>query len=170
MLILLADYLSKFDSGFQVFQYLTLRGILSVVTALALSLFLGPFFIRKLNYYQVEQIVREDGPDSHFKKSGTPTMGGGLILVAISFSTLLWANLTNTFVWLALIVTLAFGAIGWVDDYRKVLKKDSRGLSAWWKYFWQSVFGFSAAIYLFYLGDSPADTQLYVPFFKDFAL
>ncbi len=170
MLILLADYLSKFDSGFQVFQYLTLRGILSVVTALALSLFLGPFFIRKLNYYQVEQTVRKDGPDSHFKKSGTPTMGGGLILVAISFSTLLWANLSNTFIWLALILTLAFGAIGWVDDYRKVLKKDSRGLSAWWKYFWQSVFGFSAAIYLFYLGDSPADTQLYVPFFKDFAL
>lgn len=141
MLLLLAEYLQQFHTGFGVFQYLTLRGILGVLTALALSLWLGPWMIRTLQIRQIGQAVRNDGPQSHLSKKGTPTMGGALILTAIAVSTLLWADLTNRYVWTVLAVTLLFGAIGWVDDYRKVIEKNSRGLPSRWKYFWQSVFG-----------------------------
>ncbi len=125
MLLLLAEYLQQFYKGFGVFQYLTLRGILSVLTALSLSLWLGPWMIRTLQIRQIGQAVRNDGPQSHLSKKGTPTMGGALILTAIAISTLLWADLSNRYVWVVLVVTLLFGAIGWVDDYRKVIEKNS---------------------------------------------
>ena len=119
MLLWLSDYLAEYISGFQVFQYLTFRGILGVMTALLISLLVGPYMIRRLNYHQIGQAVRDDGPETHLSKSGTPTMGGALILVAIGVSTLLWSDLTNVYVWLVLFVTAAFGAVGWVDDWRK---------------------------------------------------
>lgn len=167
MLMLLADYLSRYQSFFGVFQYLTLRGILAAATALLISLLVGPVMIRRLNHYQVGQTIRSDGPQTHLGKSGTPTMGGALILVAIAVSTLLWADLSNLYVWVALLVTGLFGAVGWVDDYRKVVARDSRGLPARWKYFWQSAIGLSAALFLYFVVDMPVTTQLYVPFFKD---
>ncbi|KGE03256.1 phospho-N-acetylmuramoyl-pentapeptide-transferase [Pseudohaliea rubra] len=170
MLLILTDYLSRFEAFFTVFQYLTLRGILAAGTALAISLLVGPTMIRRLNQYQIGQAVRSDGPETHLGKSGTPTMGGALILVAIAISTLLWADLGNAYVWVALLVTAAFGTVGWVDDYRKVVERDSRGLPARWKYLWQSVAGLAAAIYLYTAFDTPVTTQLYVPFLKDVVL
>lgn len=166
MLVWLAEYLEQFNNGFAVFQYLTLRGILGVLTALAISLMLGPWMIRRLNILQVGQTIREDGPESHLSKSGTPTMGGTLILAAIFISSLLWSDLSNRYVWVVLIVTFVFGAVGFVDDYRKVIEKDTRGLPARWKYFWQSVAGLGAAIYLYANAQTPAETQLIIPFFK----
>lgn len=170
MLLWLADYLSQFFSAFSVVQYLTLRGILSVLTALAISLLAGPILIRRLNQLQMGQAIRNDGPQSHLSKAGTPTMGGALILLAIFVSTLLWADLHNRYVWVVLGVTFSFGLIGWVDDYRKVVEKNPRGLPGRWKYFWQSIFGFIAAGVLFYTAQTPAETELIVPFFKNFAL
>ncbi len=169
MLLLLAEYLSQYERGFQVFQYLTLRGILATGTALAISLLVGPVMIRRLSYHQVGQAIRDDGPESHLSKAGTPTMGGALILVAIAVATLLWADLRTVSVWIVLLVTAVFGAVGWVDDYCKVVERDSRGLPARWKYFWQSVAGLAAALYLYFAFDTPVTTQLYLPFFKDFA-
>ncbi|SDU22262.1 phospho-N-acetylmuramoyl-pentapeptide-transferase [Halopseudomonas salegens] len=166
MLLWLAQYLQQFHSGFAVFQYLTLRGILGVLTALGLALFLGPWMIRTLQIRQIGQSVRNDGPQSHLSKKGTPTMGGALILVAIALSTLLWADLSNLYVWVVLGVTISFGAIGWVDDYRKVIEKNSRGLPSRWKYLWQSVFGLIAAIVLYWSASTPVETTLIVPFFK----
>jgi phospho-N-acetylmuramoyl-pentapeptide-transferase len=170
MLLWLADYLSQFFSAFSVVQYLTLRGILSVLTALTISLFAGPILIRRLNQLQMGQAIRNDGPQSHLSKAGTPTMGGALILLAIFISTLFWADLHNRYVWVVLGVTFSFGLIGWVDDYRKVVEKNPRGLPGRWKYFWQSIFGFIAAFVLFYTAQTPAETELIVPFFKNFAL
>ncbi|MCF7981372.1 MAG: phospho-N-acetylmuramoyl-pentapeptide-transferase [Pseudomonadales bacterium] len=170
MLLSLAEYLSQYERFFAVFQYLTLRGILGVMTALAISLMVGPVMIRRLSHYQIGQAVRDDGPQSHLSKVGTPTMGGALILVAILISTLLWADLRSRYVWTVLGVTLIFGAVGWVDDYRKVVEKNSRGLPARWKYFWQSVGGLSAALFLYFTAVSPLETVLIVPFFKDVAL
>ena len=170
MLLLLADWLSEYFKVFKVFQYLTFRGILGVLTALAITLLVGPAMIRRLNRYQIGQSVRSDGPQSHLSKAGTPTMGGALILVGIVTSTLLWGDLGNRYVWVVLAVTVAFGAVGWIDDYRKVVEKDSRGLPARWKYFWQSVAGLGAAIYLYASAASPAETQLIVPFFKQVTL
>jgi phospho-N-acetylmuramoyl-pentapeptide-transferase len=170
MLMLLAEYLTQFESGFRVFQYLTLRGILAAGTALVISLLVGPVMIRRLSYYQVGQAVRTDGPETHLQKSGTPTMGGALILIAIAVSTLLWGDLTNAYVWVALLVTAAFGAVGWVDDYRKVVERNPRGLPARWKYLWQSVAGLAAALFLYFTAESPVSTQLHLPFLKDFAL
>ena len=169
MLLWLAEYLQQYISGFAVFQYLTMRAILGVMTALAISLLLGPWMIRKLNYLQIGQSVRDDGPQSHLSKSGTPTMGGTLILAAIFISALLWSDLNNRYVWVVLLVTAIFGAVGWVDDYRKVVESNSRGLPAKWKYFWQSVAGLGAAIFLYTTAASPAETQLIVPFFKNIA-
>ncbi|WP_086480661.1 phospho-N-acetylmuramoyl-pentapeptide-transferase [Oceanospirillum sanctuarii] len=169
MLLILADWLSHYYSAFSVFNYLTLRAILGVLTALALSLFLGPWMIRKLVSAQIGQAVRDDGPQSHLSKSGTPTMGGALIISSIAISTLLWGDLTNRYVWVVLVVTLMFGAVGWVDDYRKVVEKNSRGLPAKWKYFWQSVAGFGAAIFLFQTAPTVAETSLILPFLKDFS-
>ncbi len=167
MLAWVADFLSQYISALGVFKYLTLRGILGVLTALVISLAVGPIMIRKLSQYQIGQSVRDDGPKSHFSKAGTPTMGGALILVAVAISTLLWADLGNRYVWITLFVTMTFGAIGWVDDYRKVVQKNSKGLPARWKYFWQSVFGLLAAFILFYTASTPQETAFIVPVFKD---
>ncbi|MCL4131057.1 UNVERIFIED_CONTAM: hypothetical protein GTU68_065172 [Idotea baltica] len=126
--------------------------------------------IAKLNYLQIGQSIRTDGPESHLSKSGTPTMGGALILLSIFISTLLWSDLSNYYVWVVLLVTFVFGAVGWVDDYRKVVEKNSRGLPAKWKYFWQSIGGLGAAIFLYLVGSTGAENELIVPFFKEVAL
>ncbi len=170
MLLYFAHYLNEWYSGFRVFQYLTLRAILAALTALAISLIVGPWMIRKLTNRQIGQRVRDDGPKSHLPKAGTPTMGGALILVSIGFSTILWADLTNRFVLITLAVTLAFGLIGFWDDYLKLVVGNSRGLIARYKYFWQTVAGLGCAFALFYTHKSPAETALYVPFFKTVAI
>jgi phospho-N-acetylmuramoyl-pentapeptide-transferase len=170
MLLWLAEVLQEYIRAMAVFQYLTLRALFGVITALIISLLLGPWMIRRLNYLQIGQAVRTDGPQTHLTKSGTPTMGGTLILAAIFISTLLWTDLTNRYVWVVLLVTGAFGAVGWVDDYRKVVYRNPRGLPARWKYFWQSVAGLGAAAILYYTAAIPAETQLFVPFFKNVAL
>lgn len=170
MLLYLADFLAQFFSAFNVFNYLTLRMILGTLTALILCLWLGPVMIRRLVERQIGQAVRDDGPQSHLSKAGTPTMGGAMILMAIAVSTLLWGDLGNRYVWIVLAVTLGFGAIGWVDDYRKVVEKNPRGLPARWKYFWQSVIGLAAAGLLYGTASSPAETSLIVPLFKEFVL
>lgn len=170
MLVLLSEYLAQFYSGFTVFQYITVRTIMGVLTALVVALMVGPTMIRRLSIRQIGQVVRSDGPESHLSKAGTPTMGGALILVGIALSSLLWADLRNSYVWVALAVTLAFGAVGWVDDYRKVFRKDPTGLPARWKYFWQSAIGLSAAIYLYMTATDPVQTAYIIPFFKDVSL
>jgi phospho-N-acetylmuramoyl-pentapeptide-transferase len=170
MLFELFQRLAEVNPDFSMFGYITLRGILSALTALAISLLLGPSFIRRLVKKQVGQPIRELGPKSHLAKAGTPTMGGALILFAIVLSTLLWSDLGNRYVWVVLLVTLAFGLIGWVDDYRKLILQDSRGLAARWKYLAQSVAGLAAAIYLYSSAQSPAETELIFPFFKDLVL
>ncbi len=167
MLLALTEYLSQYYSAFNVFSYLTLRAILGILTALSIALLVGPLMIRKLSVNQIGQVVRDDGPESHFSKAGTPTMGGALILVAIAVSTLLWGDLSNHYVWVVLLVTLLFGLIGWVDDYRKVVYKDTKGLIARYKYFWQSVVGLGAAIYLYMSAHSAHETLLLIPFMKD---
>jgi phospho-N-acetylmuramoyl-pentapeptide-transferase len=159
--------LANFQSAFNVFNYLTLRVILGTLTALMLCLWLGPQVIKRLVERQIGQAVRDDGPQSHLSKAGTPTMGGAMILIAIAISTLLWGDLTNHYVWLVLAVTLGFGAIGWVDDYRKVVEKNPRGLPARWKYFWQSAIGLGAAVVLYLTAASPVEVSLIVPLFKD---
>lgn len=169
MLLWLSHYLGEYYRGFNVFQYITLRGIFGILTALTLSFVLGPRFIAWFSRAQIGQAVRSDGPASHLIKSGTPTMGGAFILLSIAISVLLWADLTNRYVWVALGVMLIFGAVGWVDDYRKVIEKNSRGLPARWKYFWQSVAGLGAAMILFFTAHSPVETQLTIPFFKHIA-
>jgi len=170
MLLLLADYLSQFHTGFGVFRYITLRGIMGILTALGLSLFFGPWLITRLKEKQIGQAIRDDGPQSHLSKAGTPTMGGALILLSIAISTLLWSDLSSRYVWITLIVTLIFGAVGWVDDWRKVIEKNPRGLPARWKYFWQSIGGIGAAVVLYMTAQSPVETQLILPFFKDIAI
>jgi phospho-N-acetylmuramoyl-pentapeptide-transferase len=170
MLLWLAEYLSQFNANFSVFEYLTVRGILGILTALVMSLLIGPTMIRRLNYHQISQVIRDDGPKSHLSKAGTPTMGGALILVSILVSSLLWADLSNQYVWVVLLVTASFGGIGWVDDYRKVFERNPKGLPARWKYFWQSLFGAAAVIYLYLHSSTPAETQLMLPFFKNIAL
>ena len=170
MLLWLTEYLSEFVRGFAVFQYLTFRTMVSVVTALLMSLVIGPVMIARLARAQIGQTIRDDGPASHFSKAGTPTMGGALILVILVFTTLLWGDLTNRYVWLVIFVTLSFGVIGWVDDYLKISRKNTKGLIARWKYLWQSVFALLAAIYLYSAAQSPIETTLYVPFFKSIAV
>jgi phospho-N-acetylmuramoyl-pentapeptide-transferase len=170
MLVGFFAWLAEFNPDFNVFGYLTLRAILGALTALGLSLLLGPAFIRRLERRQVGQPIRELGPESHFSKAGTPTMGGALILFTLVLATLLWSDLSNRYVWVVLLVTLAFGVIGWIDDYRKLVLKDSAGLPARWKYLLQSIAGLTAALYLYYTAESPAETQLILPFFKDFML
>ncbi|MBP8284129.1 MAG: phospho-N-acetylmuramoyl-pentapeptide-transferase [Chromatiaceae bacterium] len=170
MLLYLIDWLTQFNSGFGVFRYLTLRAILGVLTALAISFILGPAMIRRLRQYKIGQTVRDDGPQSHLCKAGTPTMGGALMLVAVGISTLLWSNLANIYVWVVLLVTLAFGAIGLVDDYKKLVLRNPRGLAARYKYFWQSVVGLIAAVWLFWIAKTPAETALLIPYLKDVSL
>ena len=160
MLLELAQWLAKDFRAFNVFSYITLRAVLATLTALAIALIAGPAVIRKLTAYKIGQAVRDDGPQTHLIKAGTPTMGGALILIAIGISTLLWADLTNRFIWIVLVVTLGFGAIGWVDDWRKVVHKNSKGLSAKEKYFWQSVVGLIAAVYLAFAVSAPNADKL----------
>jgi len=166
MMLYLADYLAQFHSGFKVFHYITLRAVLSAITALFISFMVGPYMIRRLCRYKIGQVVRDDGPESHLSKAGTPTMGGALILVAVTVTTLLWGRLDNHYVWVVLLTTLAFGVVGWVDDYRKLVLQDPKGLASRYKYLWQSVIGLAAAGYLYYTAQ-PLETQLVVPFFKN---
>ena len=159
MLLALANWLAADVRSFNVFGYITLRAVLATMTALVISFVVGPYMIRKLAQYRIGQAVRGDGPQAHLAKAGTPTMGGGLILVSIAITTLLWADLRNRFVWVVLLVTLGFGAIGWIDDYRKVVRQDPKGLSARAKFLWQSVIGLVAAIYLAFSVSAPSNTQ-----------
>ena len=166
MLLELARYLAQDIHGFNVFNYITLRAVMATLTALMISFIVGPTMIKKLTKYKVGQSVRDDGPQTHLIKAGTPTMGGALILVAIALSTLLWADLSNRFIWVVLVTTLGFGAIGWVDDYRKVVHRNPKGLSAKAKMFWQSLIGISIAVFLYKTAASPLETTLIFPFFK----
>jgi len=170
MLLWLADFLSEYYKGFHVFSYLTLRAMLSILTALGIALWFGPWMIEHLRTLKFGQSVRTDGPQTHLVKSGTPTMGGALILVAIGVSTLLWSNLSNPYIWIVLGVMVIFGAVGWVDDYRKIVEKTPQGLPAKWKYLWQSVGGLAAAVCLYMLAKTPVETTLIFPFFKNLVL
>jgi phospho-N-acetylmuramoyl-pentapeptide-transferase len=191
MLLELTQWLAKDIRAFNVFNYITLRAVLATLTALAISLILGPPVIRKLTAYKIGQAVRDDGPKTHLTKAGTPTMGGALVLLAIGITMLLWGDLENRYMWIVLVVTLGFGAVGWVDDYRKVVHRNPKGLPARAKYFWQSVIGLFAAVYLAFAINAPASvkvldlflawlnsglaldlpnkTDLIVPFFKNVA-
>ena len=167
MLLWLSEWLSQYFHFFHVFQYLTLRAILGTLTALVMALLLGPSIIRKLSLHRVGQVVRDDGPQSHLSKAGTPTMGGTLVISSVLISTLLWGDLSNRYIWLVLIVTLGFGAIGYWDDYLKLVLKNSRGMPARQKYLFQSILGLGAAGYLYFTAAIPAETQLVIPFFKN---
>jgi len=160
MLLALTQWLAQDVRAFNVFQYITLRAVLATLTALTISLFAGPLVIRKLTAYKIGQAVRNDGPQSHLTKAGTPTMGGALVLLSILTATLLWTDLSNRFVWAVLVVTFGFGAIGWVDDYRKVVKNNPKGLSAKAKFFWQSLIGLAAAVYLAFAVSAPGSGQI----------
>lgn len=170
MLYHLSIYLVQFESAFNAFGYISLRTIMGTLTALVMSLLLGPYLINRLSFHQIGQQIREDGPNSHLAKAGTPTMGGALILVAVTAATLLWSDLTNRYIWLVLLTTLAFGVIGGIDDYLKMRRGNSRGLSARQKYAWQSVIGFLAAVSLYATAVEPVETTLIVPFFKEVAI
>ncbi|MEW6415342.1 MAG: phospho-N-acetylmuramoyl-pentapeptide-transferase [Pseudomonadota bacterium] len=166
MLLWLFQQLGEDIRAFNVFNYLTLRAVLATLTALTISFIVGPAVIRKLTALKIGQSVRDDGPQTHLVKAGTPTMGGALILVSVAVTTLLWADLSNHYVWLALLTLLGFGVIGWVDDWRKVVEKNSRGLPSRWKYFWQSVIGLAVAGYLWNAATLPQHTELIIPFLK----
>ncbi len=166
MLLELFQYFAKDIRTFNVFQYITLRAVLAAMTALFISFVVGPRMIRWLTQMKVGQAVRDDGPQTHLVKAGTPTMGGALILTAVAVTTLLWGDLENRYVWACLITTIGFGAIGWVDDYRKVVYKNPKGLSAKAKMFWQTVIAVAALTYLAYRANLPQQTDLIVPFFK----
>ncbi len=167
MLLILFEWLEKYYSAFGVFRYLTLRAMLGVLTALLVALWIGPSMIRLLQAFKAGQPIRSDGPQSHLSKAGTPTMGGALILVAIAVAMLLWGDLANVYVWIALLTTFGFGAIGFVDDYLKLSKRNSRGLASRYKYFWQSVIALIVAVVLFFLAKTPQETGLIIPLFKD---
>jgi phospho-N-acetylmuramoyl-pentapeptide-transferase len=166
MLIWLTEYLSQFHSGFNVFQYITLRIILGVLTALFIALFVGPSLIKRLTIHQIGQSIRSDGPTTHLQKTGTPTMGGLLIIISIILSTLCWADLGDRFVWVTLLVIVFFAGIGWIDDYKKVVNKDPDGLAARYKYLLQSIIGLGAATFLYLTAEVPAETRLILPFIK----
>ncbi len=167
MLVWLADFLQQYFSGFNVVSYLTFRSVMALLTALFISLWIGPKVIRRLQVLKFGQEVRNDGPESHFSKRGTPTMGGVMILFAITVSTLLWGDLTNPYIWFSLLVLLGFGAVGFVDDYRKITRKNTDGLIARWKYFWLSFVALIAIFGMYVLGKDTDATRLVVPFFKD---
>jgi phospho-N-acetylmuramoyl-pentapeptide-transferase len=166
MLLALAQWLAQDVRFFSVFNYITLRTVLAAMTALFISFMVGPAMIRKLTAYKIGQSVRNDGPQTHLVKAGTPTMGGALILISIAVTTLLWGDLHNHYVWVVLLTTLGFGVIGWVDDYRKVVHRNPKGLSAKAKMFWQSIIAIIAGVYLWQAATLPAHTELIVPFFK----
>lgn len=170
MLLELARWLA--DShfrAFSVFEYITFRAVLASATALVIGLFSGPWVIRKLTELKIGQAVRSYGPQSHLEKTGTPTMGGVLILIGIGVSTLLWADWTNRFVWVVLLVTFGFGWIGWADDYKKVVNRDPEGMSSRQKFFWQALIGAVAAVYLSFAVSAPANAELW-PLFRDWVL
>ncbi|MBQ1783658.1 MAG: phospho-N-acetylmuramoyl-pentapeptide-transferase [Gammaproteobacteria bacterium] len=167
MLVWLAEYLTQFHTGFNVFSYLTFRAIVGVLTAMLIVLLLGNRTIRWLKGLQWGQTVRDDGPKSHLSKAGTPTMGGVMILVAVISSMLLWCNLDNRYVWVMIFVLASFGAVGFIDDYRKIVRKDPKGLIARWKYFWLSVAAIATSLFLYTTTQSPTETQLMVPFIKE---
>ncbi len=167
MLLWLAEYLQQYHTGFAVVSYLSLRAIFATITALLIALLFGPYLIRKLQQNQIGQSIRDDGPQSHLSKAGTPTMGGVLILISIAISTLLWGDLSNHYVWVVLLVTMTTGIVGFVDDYRKVVQKNSRGLPGRWKLFWQGIIALVASVYLYTSAAGPAETSLIIPFFKD---
>jgi phospho-N-acetylmuramoyl-pentapeptide-transferase len=148
-----------------VFNFFTFRAVFATATALFIGLAAGPFVIRKLTAMKYGQAVRTDGPQTHLKKQGTPTMGGVLILLSIAISTLLWCDLSNRLIWPVLIVTLGFGAVGWVDDYRKVVYQDPEGMRSREKYFWQSLVGIAAALYLAFSVSAPSTSQVFELFF-----
>ena len=168
MLLDIALWLGQDIRAFNVFAYITLRTVLAALTALVISFVFGPLLIRWLAAKKIGQSVRHDGPQSHLSKAGTPTMGGALILIAIGITTLLWGDLRNQYLWVVLLVTLGFGAVGWVDDWRKVVHRNPKGLSAKAKFFWQSVIGLAAAGYLGFTA-TPVQLDLIVPFFKTVA-
>jgi len=170
MLLFLFDALASELSVFNVFRYITFRAICGVLTALTICFVLGPVMIRRLSLHQIGQTVRQDGPPTHFEKVGTPTMGGAMILVSVVISTLLWADLTNRFVWVVLLVCLAFGLIGWMDDYRKLIDKNPRGIGAANKFIAQSVVGLASALFLYFTAHSPDEISLIVPLFKEVAI
>ncbi|MCP2040876.1 phospho-N-acetylmuramoyl-pentapeptide-transferase [Neisseria sp. HSC-16F19] len=170
MLLWLADIFQNWISGFNLFQYTTFRAVMAALTALVFSLLLGPWTIRKLTELKVGQAVRHDGPQTHLVKTGTPTMGGTLILLAITVSTLLWANLANIYVWILLAVLLGTGMLGFYDDWKKVVYKDPNGVSAKFKMVWQSAVALAAGLLLFYAASNMANNILIVPFFKQVAL
>ncbi len=170
MLLTFFQWLAQDVRAFNVFGYITLRTMLATLTALVISFIIGPMMIRKLTAYKIGQAVRDDGPQSHLVKVGTPTMGGALILMAILLTTLLWADLSNRYIWVALLTTLGFGVIGWVDDYRKVVYRNPKGLSARVKFFWQSLIATIVALYLTATAEIPAQTDMIVPFFKEVAI
>ncbi|MGQ0285750.1 phospho-N-acetylmuramoyl-pentapeptide-transferase [Pasteurellaceae bacterium 22721_9_1] len=167
MLVWLASYLEQYFSGFHVISYLSVRATLALLTALLLSLWIGPKMIRRLQIFKFGQEVRNDGPESHFQKRGTPTMGGLMILFTITVSTLLWGDLSNPYIWFSLFVLLGYGAVGFVDDYRKIKYKNTDGLIARWKYFWLSVIALIAVIGMYIVGKDTDATRLVVPFFKE---
>ncbi|AOZ51290.1 phospho-N-acetylmuramoyl-pentapeptide-transferase [Chromobacterium vaccinii] len=169
MLLWLADLLGSHIRAFNVFNYTTLRAVMAALTSLAISLMMGPWVIRKLTELKVGQAVRNDGPQTHLVKAGTPTMGGSLILLAITITTLLWADLSNKYVWLLLAVMLGTGALGFYDDWRKVVYKDPKGVSAKFKMAWQSAIAIGAGVFLIATAKLPASTELIVPFFKTVA-
>jgi phospho-N-acetylmuramoyl-pentapeptide-transferase len=170
MLLYLTEYLAQFESGFNVFSYLTMRAILGALTALIISFIVGPKMIKSLSVNQLGQPVRDDGPETHLLKAGTPTMGGALILTAISIATVLWADLENHYVWIVLFVTLSFGVIGYVDDYKKLVLQDPAGISAKQKLFWQSSAALIAAIALYVTATDEVQTSLLIPYFKDLSI
>lgn len=167
MLVALFEMLAEQYSFFNVFQYLTLRAICAVLTALIVSLLVGPIMIRKLSIHQIGQTVRQDGPPTHFDKVGTPTMGGLLILASVLLATVLWADLSNRFVQITVFVCSLFGVIGWYDDYQKLINKDPRGMGSRNKFLSQSVVATIAAIFLYQTAQTPIETALIIPFFKD---
>ncbi|MBS0423876.1 MAG: phospho-N-acetylmuramoyl-pentapeptide-transferase [Proteobacteria bacterium] len=170
MLLTLSQWLAQDIRAFNVFSYITLRTVLATLTALVISFIIGPLMIRKLTAYKIGQAVRDDGPQTHLVKTGTPTMGGALILMSIVLTTLLWSDLNNRYIWVVLATTLGFGVIGWVDDYRKVVHRNPKGLSARAKFFWQSLIAFVVALYLVSIAEIPAQTDMIVPFFKEVAI
>jgi len=161
MLLELFQWLSQDVRAFNVFAYLTLRAVLAAGTALLIGLLAGPAVIRRLTEMKIGQAVRTDGPQSHLEKSGTPTMGGALILISIVITTLLWADLSNRFIWVVLAVMLGFGWIGWVDDYRKVVRRDPKGMPAREKFLWQTVIGVIAALYLAFAITAPSTPRMW---------
>jgi phospho-N-acetylmuramoyl-pentapeptide-transferase len=161
MLLWLAQYFQQDVGPLRVFNFITFRAVFATLTAMTIGLLSGPAVIRMLTRLKVGQAVRTNGPQTHLIKSGTPTMGGALILISIGISTLLWADWSNRFVWVVLVVTLGYGAIGWVDDYRKVVYKNPDGMSSKEKYFWQSLIGISAAFYLAFSVSAPTPIEVW---------